>query len=277
MRSNLTWRRIPSSWLAASLALALATACRTGGPDGSRPHEKDRGSIPAAGGLAVPSPSPAPPRSEPSAPSPPASPEPVTNRDPHGNPDLAKYIEILQSRERVADLQVDVVLAKLALPDDAVVGDLGCGPGVFSLAFAKVCPNGVVYACDIEPAQLDQVREKIRAQGVRNVVPVLASADDPHFPPERLDVVFIADTYHHLEDRVAYMQRLQSVLKPGGRLVLLEYKPGNLPVGPPPEHKLATGVLEKELGEAGYVRVERFNTHPWHNFEIWRVRHSWER
>jgi SAM-dependent methyltransferase len=194
------------------------------------------------------------------------------NRDSHGNPDLERYVAILQSPERVADLQVDVVLEKLALPRDSVIGDLGCGPGVFSLAFAKACPDGLVYACDIEPAQLDQVRAKIHEQDVTNVVPVLASPDAPHLPPRRLDVLFVCDTYHHLDDRVAYMRRLQSVLKPGGRLALLEYKPGTLPVGPPADHKLPAGVMERELGESGWARVERFDTHRWHDFEVWRVR-----
>jgi SAM-dependent methyltransferase len=212
----------------------------------------------------------APPAPAPAAPAPAPAPVPATNRDVHGNPDLPAYIKVLQSESRVADLQIDVVLKKLALPRDSVIGDLGCGPGVFSVAFAAACPDGVVYACDIEPAQLDQVREKIHLKGLRNIVPVLASADDPHFPPGRLDVVFIGDTYHHLDDRVAYMRRLQSVLKPGGRVVLLEYKPGQLPVGPPPEHKLQPGVLDKELAEAGYAKVESFETHPWHDFEVWR-------
>jgi SAM-dependent methyltransferase len=239
-------RRRPGSWL----ALVLAAAC-----------------------AAPPKPAPAPP---PQAQPPPQAPAPVvtpaTNRDKHGNPDISRYIEVLRSADRVADLQVDLVVSKLALPRDAVVGDLGCGPGLFSIAFAEACPDGVVYACDIEPAQLDQVRERIRARTLKNVVPVLASADDPHFPPARLDVVFVGDTYHHLDDRVAYMVRLKSVLKPGGRLVLLEYKPGKLPVGPPPEHKLQPGVLEKELGEAGYERVESFDTHPYHEFQVWRPR-----
>lgn len=202
----------------------------------------------------------------------PAAPPAAPNRDKHGNPDIDGYIKVLQSETRVSDLQIDLVVSKLALASDAVVGDLGCGPGLFSVAFARACPEGVVYACDIEPAQLDQIREKIRADHLENVVPVLASADDPHFPPGRLDVVFIADTYHHLDDRVAYMKRLKLVLKPGGRVVLLEYKPGKLPVGPPPEHKLQPGVLEKELDEAGYVKAESFDTHPYHDFQIWKPR-----
>jgi SAM-dependent methyltransferase len=205
----------------------------------------------------------------------PAPPEPgrtvsTANRDPHGDQDVARYIDRLQSEDRVADLQVGVVIEKLALPGDAVVGDLGCGPGVFALAFARACPQGIVYASDIEPAQLDRVRERIHDEGAANVVPVLASPDDPHFPPGRLDVVFVADTYHHLEDRIAYFSRLRSVLKPGGRLAVLEYKPGKIPVGPPADHKLPAGVMQAEIEEAGYVQVEKFDAHLWHDFEVWR-------
>ncbi len=205
------------------------------------------------------------------------APQSSANRDPHAEPDVQKYIERLQSSERVADLQVDRVLEKMALPADATIGDLGCGPGIFALAFAKACPRGVVYASDIEPAQLDRVRAGIADTGVANIVPVLASFGDPHFPPARLDVVFIGDTYHHLQDRVAYMQRLQRVLKSDGRLVVLEYKPGRLPVGPPPEHKLEAGVLVRELTAAGYTEVQRFDTHPYHDFIVWRVLRPHER
>lgn len=200
-----------------------------------------------------------------------SAPAPAKNRDPHGEPDVQKYIARLQSAERVADLQVEKVIEKLALAPDAIIGDLGCGPGIFALPFAKACPRGVVYASDIEPAQLDRVRAGIAELDARNVVPVLASYDDPHFPPGRLDVVFIGDTYHHLEDRVAYMRRLQRVLKPDGRLVVLEYKPGQLPVGPPPEHKLKPGVMTQELTAAGFTEVERFDMHPYHDFIVWRV------
>jgi SAM-dependent methyltransferase len=201
----------------------------------------------------------------------------ATNRDKHGPPNLSEYIEKLQSPERVADLGVDKVIEKLRLSADAEVGDLGCGPGIFSIAFAKACPRGVVFASDVEPGELDALNAKIESQSARNVVPVLASYTDPHFPPGKCDLVFIADTYHHLEDRVAYMRRLQAAFTPNGRLAILEYKPGKLPVGPPPEHKLAAGVMERELSEAGYALIERFDTHPNHDFEIWRVVQPWEK
>lgn len=191
------------------------------------------------------------------------------NRDPHGNPDVERYIDMLQSQARLETLQVSLVVERLAIAPEAIVGDLGCGPGNFAVAFAAAAPRGVVYACDVEPAQLDALRAKIAGDAAPNVVPVLASFDDPHFPPGKMDLVFIGDTYHHLQDRVAYMRRLKSCIAPGGRLAILDYKPGDLPIGPPRAHKLEAGVMERELVEAGWTRVAKHDTHPWHDFEVW--------
>lgn len=266
--------------LFAAFAIALAPACRST----SSWQEENVPSSPSTATSGSSAPSPAAARTAPAskpasgAARPTSQPTaPTPNRDKHGQPDVARYIENLQSEARVTEHKVEVVLARLALPDDAVVGDLGCGPGIFTLPFARACPAGVVFASDIEPAQLDVVRERIRETNLRNIVPILASQDDAHFPPGMLDVVFVADTYHHLEDRVDYMKRLAKALKPGGRLVILDYKPGPLKIGPPPEHKLAAGVMRRELIEAGWKLVETFDTHPYHDFEVWRLVQPWER
>ncbi len=201
----------------------------------------------------------------------------ATNRDAHGDPDVGRYIARLASPDRLAELEVDDVIAHLELAENAIVGDLGCGPGVFAIPLARTVHEGFVLASDIEPAQLDALRAAIASQDVHNVVPVLASVGDPHFPPGQLDLVFVADTYHHLRDRVAYFRRVQQALRPGGRLAILEYKPGDLPVGPPADRKLPPGAREAELIEAGYKLVDRFDTHPYHDFEIWRAVHPWEK
>lgn len=194
------------------------------------------------------------------------------NRDPHGPPDVAGYIARLENSERVAYLDVDLVLEKLALRAGDVVCDLGCGPGVFALRFARAVPDGFVFAVDLEPRQLDRLREHLLALDLDNVVPVLASAETPHLPDRSCDVIFIGDTYHHFGDRVGYVRALRSALKPDGRLVILEYKPGDLPVGPPASHKLEPGVLERELAQAGYEQVSDFDSHRYHDFQVWRVR-----
>ncbi|HVS17693.1 MAG TPA: class I SAM-dependent methyltransferase [Planctomycetota bacterium] len=191
------------------------------------------------------------------------------NRDPHGPTEVDDYIERLESPTRLAELRPDVVIERLGPAPNAWVADIGCGPGVFALPFARAVPKGLVFAADVEPRQLDRLRARVADDDVHNVVPVLASLDDPHLPEGRFDVIFIGDTYHHFVERVAYVRDLARLLVPGGRLAILEYKPGPLPVGPPPEHKLGEGQLERELTEAGWQLEARFDTHTWHDFQVW--------
>ncbi len=192
------------------------------------------------------------------------------NRDRHGRSDVDSYIETLEAEQRVAEMRPDFVVGALGLARDAVVGDIGCGPGVFALRFARACPDGVVYAVDIEPRQLDRLREHLLDQRIDNVVPVLASFTTPHLPPGRFDVVLISDTYHHLESRVAYLSGLRKLMRPGGRLVIFEYKPGDLPVGPSADHKIPRDVLMSELGQAGWVLAVDHDSHEYHDFLEWR-------
>jgi ubiquinone/menaquinone biosynthesis C-methylase UbiE len=180
----------------------------------------------------------------------------ATNRDPHGPADVGEHIRWLESAERLAFQAPGEVLASLGLAPDAVVADVGCGPGVFTRPLARALPRGLVYAVDIEPQQLYRLQEHVRAEALHNVVPVLASLDDPHLPPGRLDLILIVDTYHHFEDRHRYLTTLARALKPGGRLVVIDYHKHPLPVGPPVAHKIAREVVLEEVLAAGYRLVE---------------------
>ena len=247
-------------WFTPLAAFALSVACHSA-KVAAPAHEEHKVASPAAA-----QPTQAPQAAQPTQPA--VAVEP--NRDPHGNKDVAAYVGMLESDKRVAEMRPDFVVEKLALPANAVIADIGCGPGVFSLRFAHACPQGVVYAADIEPRQLDRLREHLLADKVDNVVPILASFSTPHLPPGRCDFIFIGDTYHHFTERVDYMKRLQSALAPGGKLVIFEYKPGQLAVGPGPEHKLQPGVLKTELEAAGYELVTDFESHEYHDFQIWK-------
>ena len=198
------------------------------------------------------------------------APGPAGNRDRHGPPDVERYIRGLQRDERVRELAPEQVIDRLGIPPDAVVADLGSGPGVFTLPLARHLSRGLVYAVDVEPRQLDALRARLLAEEISNVVPVLASYGNPHLPPAGVDWILIVDTYHHLEDRVHYLRRLRSDLAAGGRIVILEYKSGPLPVGPPADHKLSRGQRAAELEEAGFHLVERRDSHRYHDLEVWQ-------
>lgn len=197
---------------------------------------------------------------------------PRTNRDLHGPADTQDYIDRLRSEARVRELKPELVASKIEpfVAKDGVIADVGCGPGVFAKPFAALVPDGFVLAADVEPAQLDALREVINDEELTNVVPVLASYATPHIPPNTCDAIFVADTYHHIEERVTYFARLARALKPDGRLVILEYKEGDIPVGPPAAHKIPVATRHAELEAAGYELETTHATHMWQDLEVWQ-------
>ncbi len=190
------------------------------------------------------------------------------NRDPHGPRDVEAYIAHLESPERDSWQKPTEVVAALGLEADAWVADVGCGPGYFARRLARAVPNGLVFAVDVEPRQLDRLNHHLKEEQLRNVVPVLAPPDDPRLPPGRFDVVLIVNTYHHFPDRPRYLARLRDGLKENGRLVIVDYHAGELPVGPPPDHKLAREVVLEEVTAAGFRLMEEPTFLPYQYFLV---------
>jgi ubiquinone/menaquinone biosynthesis C-methylase UbiE len=110
------------------------------------------------------------------------------------------------------------------------------------------------------------LRERAERERTPNVVPILASADNPRLPVGAVDVVLIVDTIHHIDDRINYLRRLRHVLKPRGRVVVIDFKKQDIPVGPPPEHKLARQQIVDELSAAGYRLVSEPGILPYQYF-----------
>ncbi|MFQ5349703.1 MAG: class I SAM-dependent methyltransferase, partial [Thermoanaerobaculia bacterium] len=185
------------------------------------------------------------------APRPDAEDEPaLRHRGPaeHSFADAEGWAKRFESAERDAWQMPDKVVDLLALEPGDNVADIGSGTGYFARRFADVVgPAGTVYAADIEPAMGEYVRRRADEDGQRNLVPVLASFDDPRLPNEAIDLVFVANTWHHIRDRVDYARRLTGDLTVGGRVVIVDFLPGELPVGPGPEHKLSAEEVTAEL------------------------------
>ena len=192
----------------------------------------------------------------------------MQNRDPLGPDNVASYIQALTSPERIAALKPEEVITALALRDNAAVADLGSGPGVFTIPLAKRLHRGVVYAVDVEPRQLDELRKRLVKEHLDNVVPVLASSSTPHLPPEQIDLILLVDTYYHLSDRVAYFSELRHALAPGGRLAILQHRM-NAPGATAGTVDEPISQMHQELESAGYTMLSKFNFHPYHEFEIW--------
>jgi ubiquinone/menaquinone biosynthesis C-methylase UbiE len=192
----------------------------------------------------------------------------------HGPADIEAYIRHLESPERDTWQRPDEVIAALAIPPQAWVADVGSGPGYFALRLARAVPHGVVFAVDVEPRQLDRLNEHLTREGLQNVVPVLAPAEDPRLPPALFDLVLVVNTYHHFPDRVGYLRRLRSALRSRGRLVIIDYHKRDLPVGPPPEHKLERETVLQEAAAAGLALVAEPTFLPYQYFLVFQSNES---
>ena len=174
--------------------------------------------------------------------------------------------------ERDAWQKPEAILDALHLEPAARVADIGAGTGYFSMRIAKRIPEGKIFAVDIEPDMVRYLRERARREGLGNVIPVEALADDANLP-ETADLALVVDTYHHIGHRIAYFSKLKAVLKPGARLAIVDFK-ADSPNGPPAAYRIPPERVVEELGAAGYELVETHPFLPRQYFLVFRARAS---
>ena len=152
----------------------------------------------------------------------------------------------------------DQILETLALQPGQNIADIGAGGGYFSLRFADaVGRGGKVYAVDTNPEFLEFIGNSAVEKGLNNVKTVLATEGKLILPEKSLDFVFVRNAYHHLPNRVEYFRNLTGLLKPEGKIVIIEYKRGGLfsfhrIFG----HYVPKETIVEEMEEAGY-RLEK--------------------
>jgi ubiquinone/menaquinone biosynthesis C-methylase UbiE len=105
------------------------------------------------------------------------------------------------------------------------VADIGAGSGVFTLPLARAVPQGRVYAVDIDRGLVDHIARKAEEARAANVRGVLGAFTDPQLPARDVDLAFIFDVLHHIEDRATYLRSLASYLRPGGRIAVIDFHP----------------------------------------------------
>jgi ubiquinone/menaquinone biosynthesis C-methylase UbiE len=159
----------------------------------------------------------------------------------------------------------------LGLPPTAHVAEIGAGTGYFAVRLARAVPRGRAWGIDLEPNMLTYLKARAEREGLTNLSVSQASAGDPRLP-EPVDLLLVANTYHHLEARPAYFARAAAGLAPGGRLVVIDFRKGDLPVGPPDEMKLAPEVVRAEIAEAGLVLIAEETFLPHQYFLVFRKR-----
>jgi ubiquinone/menaquinone biosynthesis C-methylase UbiE len=170
-----------------------------------------------------------------------------------------EWIKMLDSPERIAGLRVDEVIGRLQLKPGDVVADLGAGTGVFSLPIARVVgPAGKVYAVDIDQAFMDHIGRKLAEQKISNVRTVLGKLADPALPAADVDVAFMHDVLHHIEDRFGYLKQAARYLKPAGRFAIVEFDAVKGPHRENPALHLSREQLQKWMEAIGFALTNEF-------------------
>ena len=185
------------------------------------------------------------------------------NHPPHS---AEEYIRALDDPARDAWQKPHEVVMALDLKPEEVVADIGAGTGYFARRIARHAAK--VYAVDIDAKLLEAA-----AKGApQNLVTVLAASDDPQLPAGGVDTIFFCNALHHIANRPAYYAKLARALKPGGRIVNIDFYKKPLPVGPPERMKLSEEEVVREMAAAGFVKTRSLDLLPYQYFLEFRKR-----
>ena len=168
----------------------------------------------------------------------------------------------LERPDREREERPDVLIEALDLDPDDVVADLGAGTGYFTFRLAPLVPEGRVYAVDIQPEMLRMVEDRAEAEGIDNVAPVLGTETSPGLRPQSTDLTLLVDSYHEFSHPAEMLAAIFQATRPGGRLVLVEYRAEDPEVPIRRLHKMTEEQARLEVEAAGFRFVENRDVLP---------------
>ena len=175
----------------------------------------------------------------------------------HHPPSSDEYAKVLEDPSRDEWQKPHEVVMALGLKSTDAIADIGAGTGYFARRFANHARK--VYAVDIDRELLAIAGKNAPA----NLETVLAAPDDPRLPEQSVDIIFFCDVLHHVDNRTAYYPKLAQALKPGGRIVVIEFYKKDLPIGPPASMKLSDEEVIGEFRNAGFTLAKRLDILPY--------------
>jgi ubiquinone/menaquinone biosynthesis C-methylase UbiE len=179
----------------------------------------------------------------------------------------------LDRPEREEEEEPDKALEAIGIRRGMIIADVGSGSGFMSFKMAKlVGPSGKVYANDIQPEMLEIVKTRARQNKITNVETVLGTDRDPKLPGGTIDLILLVDVYHEFSHPQAMLDRMRESLKPGGRLVLLEYRKEDPTVPIRPEHKMSVAEVKAELEPEGFQFDQTIEVLPRQHILVFRPR-----
>ena len=175
-------------------------------------------------------------------------------------------LERLRDPERLEWLKPEAVWERLAPPGTRCLIDLGVGIGFYAIPFARKMPEGTLYGADLNPEMLTYLRAAIEQEGVDNIVPVLTGEVEVPLVDGVADALLMSNLHHELDFRDRTLAECHRLLRPGGRIGIVDWKPEETPKGPPVEVRIPESQVREELTAAGFSQIAAHALLPYHYF-----------
>jgi len=184
---------------------------------------------------------------------------PAINKPYVVDPDVVRWNRSFENERREVYMKRDAIVAAAGVKPGMTVADIGAGTGLFTMLFADaVKPNGKVVAVDISPAFVEYIQSTAKKRRVKNVSAVVANGTEVGLPDSSVDLAYLSDVYHHFEHPAETLASIRKALKPGGRMVVIDYEriPGRTPQARIEHVRVDKQQAISEIEAAGFKLLE---------------------
>jgi len=179
----------------------------------------------------------------------------------------------LEREEREREERTDLLLPMLEIKSGMAVADVGAGSGYFARRLAaRVGPGGAVYAVDVQPEMVRMLEALARQPGLGQIKPVQGSATAVKLAAASIDLALMVDVYHELEFPHEVLASIVQALKPGGRVVFVEYRAEDASVPIKPLHKMSEAQVKAEAARHPLTWERTLGGLPWQHVVVFRKR-----
>ena len=179
-------------------------------------------------------------------------------------------IEWLERKEREMEENTTQLLKNLAVQPGTAIADIGAGSGYHSTLLSKMVGTGKVYAVDVEPEMIAYLKARIKLEGHKSIIPVLSTEQKVSLPANSIDIMLLVDVYHEFSFPYEMTLSMLEALKPGGKLVLVEFRAEDPNVPIKTIHKMGEQQAVKEFKASGFLFEKNIGNLPWQHCLIFR-------
>ena len=182
-----------------------------------------------------------------------------------------RHIHKLNDPERLKRIPPDVLWDLAGPPEPGVLVDVGAGTGFFAVPFAEKMGGGKIYACDTVDTMIASMQESLPEAFKDCIIPVKSEETRIPLPDAQADLVYMINLHHELEHPQALLMEARRLLRPGGRMLIVDWKPEQTPEGPPLSIRVPPEKVMEQMRTAGLFGVEQHDRLSWHYIVIGRM------